>query len=329
MNYIFTFIGEFGYELFNWQGVIRKWAQENKKPEDKIIICSRQGLKNIYDFADQYINISQLDSYNNTVADCYRAYVWKKLKDKPFKDWPIIGSGPLYDKLINNIKDDVKQLVTPSLNNNSIKWVWSCDYTQLDNFHFGHGGPGGGSIYSNGKFLDNNKFTKINIGTISNFSNIKEKIQNKINLDLNKPFILCQTGYRGGHYTEKSNVKIDHNKVFNNLQSDIPILYLNFNSGRYFDSTSNFEVESYSCNNFNEQACLVLLSAYCIFTTEGDFRSHTYIPPMLGKDVHVVTSNEVLKLPSSSSDFWNDNIFNFGGKMYTYEYEKLKNWKLK
>ena len=112
MNYVFTFIGEFGYELFNWQGVIRKWAQENKKPEDKIIICSRHGLENIYEFADHYIDISQLDSYNNTVADCYRAYVWQKLENKPFEDWPIIGSGPLYDDLVNNIvKLDVLKLI--------------------------------------------------------------------------------------------------------------------------------------------------------------------------------------------------------------------------
>tara|TARA_R110001592_G_scaffold361664_1_gene673010 strand:- start:274 stop:1254 length:981 start_codon:yes stop_codon:yes gene_type:complete len=326
MNYVFTFIGEFGYELFNWQGVIRKWAQQNKKKDDKIIICSRQGLESIYEFADHYINISQLKSYNNTVADCYRAYIWKEKKDLPFEDWPIIGSGPAHDELINNIKNDVKQQISLYLNNKSAKYIWSCDYIQMDNFHFGHGGPGGGSIYSNGKFLNNNKFIKIDI---PNFNNIKNKLQKEINLDLDSPYILCQTGYRGGHYTEKSNTKIDHNKIFNNLQLDIPILYLNFNSGRYFDSTSNFEVQSYSCNNFNEQACLISLSSYCIFTTEGDFRSHTYIPPMLGKDVHVVASNEVLKLPSESSNFWNKNIFHFGGEIYTYEYEKLKNWKLK
>ncbi len=43
MNYIFAFIGEFGYELFNWQGVVRKWANNYKKDNDKIIICSRKG----------------------------------------------------------------------------------------------------------------------------------------------------------------------------------------------------------------------------------------------------------------------------------------------
>ena len=42
MNYVFTFIGEFGYELLNWQGAIRKWVNLYKKDIDKIVICSRK-----------------------------------------------------------------------------------------------------------------------------------------------------------------------------------------------------------------------------------------------------------------------------------------------
>ena len=65
MTYVFTFLGEFGYELLNWQGTIRKWSKLHKQPEDKIVICSRKGLEQLYEFADEYINISELDSYNN------------------------------------------------------------------------------------------------------------------------------------------------------------------------------------------------------------------------------------------------------------------------
>ena len=45
MIYVFSFLREFGYELLNWQGTIRKWATLHKQPEDKIIICSRKGLE--------------------------------------------------------------------------------------------------------------------------------------------------------------------------------------------------------------------------------------------------------------------------------------------
>lgn len=321
MTYAFVFTGEFGYELFNWQGVVRKWVSENKKPQDKIIICSRTGLNNIYDFADRYINISQVESYNNTVADCYRGYVWEEKKDLDFDDWPIIGSGPKYDKLVQQIENDIKNIVDEDVD----RWVWSHTYENFNGLHFGLGGPGRGSIYSGAPFLGNNLYKKI---IIPNLNEIKTKIQPNIPIDLDQPFILVQTGYRGGKgYTNKSKVKINHEKIFKDLNT--PILYLNFDSGRYWDSTSSFNKTSYKCNNFDEQACLILLSEKCIFTTEGDFRSHTYIPPMLGKDVHVVTSKEVLRLPSCSSRFWNENIFKFGGQMYTYEYESFNLLNLK
>ena len=54
MNYVFTYIGEFGYELFNWQGAIRKWSKYYKNPEDKIIICARSGLQSVYELPTFY-----------------------------------------------------------------------------------------------------------------------------------------------------------------------------------------------------------------------------------------------------------------------------------
>jgi len=323
MTYAFVFTGEFGYELFNWQGVVRKWCIENKKPGDKIIVCSRAGLESIYEFADYYINISQVESYNNTIADCYRGYVWEEKENVPLDDWLVIGSGPKYDKLVEQIKFDIKELVYKTISKVD-KWLWSHSYEEMDGLYFGHGGPGGGSIYSNGQFLNNNKYKKIEI---NNLNKIKSNIQKNVDIDLDSPFILCQTGYRAGRgYTRKSKVKIDHNIIYNN-DIDIPFLFLNFDTGRYWDSASNFDSKysTYTCSNFNEQACLILLADKCIFTTEGDFRSHTYIPPMLGKDVYVIASKEVLSLLSASVNFWNANLFKFGGQIYTYEYEKFKN----
>ncbi len=312
MIYSFVFIGEFGYEMFNWQGVIRKWAKENKKPNDKIFIFSRKGLKPLYDFADEYFNISVFDSYNKTIADCYSGYVWEE-SELPFDDWPIIRTG----KHIEDIKNDIKgSLNMPGV---KIQWIFSCDYQQLNGYHFGLGGPGGGSIYEGRLSLDNNEYKQIDV----NFKN-KTRIQNKIDINLDKPFILCQTGFRDGKgYTNKSKVKIDHELIFNKINSELPVLCLDFNSGRYWDSSSNFNniFDTYKCKGFDEQSILISCAEHCIFTTEGDFRSHLYLPPMLGKDVHVIASKEVLQLPSASSKYWNENIFDFGGKMYTYEYE--------
>jgi hypothetical protein len=70
MNYVFIFLGEFGYELFNWQGVIRKLSLV-KKPDDKFICCSRANLHPFYEFADQYIDISNVKSFKNSAACGY------------------------------------------------------------------------------------------------------------------------------------------------------------------------------------------------------------------------------------------------------------------
>ena len=61
----------------------------------------------------------------------------------------------------------------------------------------------------------------------------------------------------------------------------------------------------------------------CIFLTEGDFRSHNYLPPLLGKDVVSVAPKDVLSLPSAAIDFWNKNVFTFGGQIMPLEYEQL------
>ena len=313
MIHAFVFIGEFGYELFNWQGVVRKWAIENKKPNDKIFIFSRNGLQSLYEYADEYINISTLESYNKTVADCYSGYVWEE-SELPFDDWPIIRRG----KHLEDIKRDVVNLIDTS---DDIDWVFSCDYRQKDGYHFGLGGPGGGSIYDGRLNLENNKYVKI-----KPVADNKQIIQSKVSIDLDKPYILCQTGFRDGKgYTSKSKVKIDHQLVFDNIELNLPILFLDFNSGRYWDRNSNFSnaFDTYKCSTFDEQSTLILNCEYCIFTTEGDFRSHLYLPPMLGKDVHIIASNEVLRLPSASVDFWNKNIFHYGGHMHTYEYEEF------
>ncbi len=67
--YIFSFIGEFGYELFNWQGAIRKWSQTISNRKDvSIVIVTRGGLESVYEYADYYIDISNLESYKNVIS---------------------------------------------------------------------------------------------------------------------------------------------------------------------------------------------------------------------------------------------------------------------
>jgi ADP-heptose:LPS heptosyltransferase len=65
-------VGEFGWELMSWQGLVRKRA----RGYDEIIVCSRKGHEELYaDFADKYIPHSLCG-----VKDC-----WRMKADEPAK----------------------------------------------------------------------------------------------------------------------------------------------------------------------------------------------------------------------------------------------------
>ena len=323
MTYVFTFLGEFGYELLNWQGTIRKWSKLYKQPEDKIIICSRKGLEQIYEFADVYINISELDSYNNTIGDCYTCYVFTNPGgDKaPRKEWEITRTGVHLD----NTKYDVQKLVINKLQNKNIKWIWSSDFVEMDGLAFGLEGPGGrGGIYnnpSNQLNLNNNEYTKIQP------SDCKKKIEDKLNFSLEEPYILCQTGWRS--HIGISHAEIDYESYLSEFIKKYNVILLDFETGRSHDSYSKFKNKyiNYQCKSLSEQSVLITNADKCIFFTEGDFRSHLYLPPMMGKDVHIIAPQDVWNLHSAPYQFWNKNVFKFGGQIIPHVLEdelKLK-----
>ena len=57
MIYVFTFLGEFGYELFNWQGLVRKF-KSTCSADDKIVGGGRTGMDIWYPYADAFVDIS-------------------------------------------------------------------------------------------------------------------------------------------------------------------------------------------------------------------------------------------------------------------------------
>ncbi len=320
MNFIFTMVGEFGYELLNWQGVVRKWASYNKNEKDTITICSRNGLELFYDFADNYVNLSEFDSYNNTIADVYEAFVVTNgnVNELSRSEWNIQRKGEHIEKIKQDVINYVDTFITGDR-----KFIWSCDYTELNDFHFGKDPTNTfGGIYDGTLRVHENDYRKINLDNY--FYDIKEKIQNKVDINLDNPFILCQTAFRTG-YEHRSGVKIDHKILFEKIKDKYDILFLDFSSGRTLDSFSQFHgYQSYTTNVLVEQLTLMKLAKYCILTSEGDYRSHFYLPCMVGKDSHVVASRDIMeRLSATSCDFYNDNVFTFGGKMINYVYEDV------
>ena len=321
MNYVFTFLGEFGYELLNWQGTIRKWAKENKHEDDKIIICSRKGLDLMYECADYYLDISQLESIQNVVADCYTSFVFLDGTGPHLdrKEWKATRTG----EHIDAIKNEVMNLVVDSNPSKlDIKWIWSCDYKVMDGCLFGLERPGGqGGIYNaphNHLNLNNNEYIKLPTS-----NSLRDKIEEKLGFSLNEDYILCQTGFREGY--ELSKVRIDHNKVINKLKEDCRVVLMDFKTFRLHDSYSKFETnyDTIQVEDIKEQSVLISNAKRCVFFTEGHLRSHTYLPPIFGKDVEIVAAKEMFSFAEAPLDFWNKNVFKFGGQMRALPYEDI------
>ena len=70
MVYILVYVGEFGFELFNWQGTIRKFAP-TIAPGDRIVCCSRAQVYPLYECADIYLDIGEVETLQRSRATAY------------------------------------------------------------------------------------------------------------------------------------------------------------------------------------------------------------------------------------------------------------------
>ena len=312
MNYVFTYIGEFGYELFQWQGNIRKWSKEHKQQGDKIFICSRKGLENIYEFADYYLDVSHIESFKNSIGggttsictNCYenQNFVLKCCENGTYK-------------IENDIKNYFKEKF-PDIK--EFKWILSSDKNTINNINFGTGHflPKG---FKNGIYNIHHNYLDLNNNHFIKLCNTESPRRIK------EPYILCQTAWRT--HVQRSKVKIEYSKILENLQTlGIKILLLDFDTGKKDDSFSKFDDDRFeiiSCDNCNDQVSLIKYAKACVFFTEGDFRSHLYVPPFVGKDVIIISPQDILNRDQAPIEFWNTHVFKFGGQMLPIVYEDL------
>jgi len=326
MTYVFIFTGEFGYELLSWNGVIRKWCQENKKDDDTIIICSRPGMELAYEMADYYIDLSEIDAYNNCIADCY----WSIIKDKHGK---VIRHHQYQQDIFLSVQQsieesgftDVKYIYTPNPD----------QFYQLDGCSFGKSGIYGPERKPHGRLNISNNVYKKFTADLS-----KQKIiEDAIGISLDDPFILCQTAVGTQQKRDKTILEVDN--FIKSISDKIPVICLGFDTGKFEDSKSSFNnlnsANIYHCSasTLKEQSCLIEKSKHCIFFSEGDFRSHMYVPPFFGKSLTAVASKAIFDPsptdivsvePGKSNaplNFWNEHVWNFGGKVEPLYYEEI------
>ncbi|MCO6452814.1 MAG: hypothetical protein J5I90_18675 [Caldilineales bacterium] len=350
MTYVFVFLGEFGYELFNWQGVIRRF-KTMVEPDARIIIGGRAHLQAFYEFADAYIEISSVDIYQQSRAMAYFAL------PTVASSWDSF-TARRFDK---TLKAEIKsylgaRLLEIGIDPPACKFVFSSDYTEIGGLKFGRPrrrlpgvlistlaesirslSPGldgwleqtKNSVYQNHNELNHNRKSSIyewldpdnNLyRQITPDLSVCETVAEKLGWPLSEPFILCQTRHRDESPRSTDLIPTAGlNALLGQISQHFRIVLLSFNTGRAMDSYSMFDHNpnfyTYHCSGFPEQSCLIHHAARCLFFTEGDFGSHIYLPPFMGKEVFAVAPHSVYQLGTTPIDFWNENVFRFGGQI--------------
>jgi hypothetical protein len=309
MIYAFCFLGEFGYELFNWQGVVRKFTS-TLGPSDRVAALGRRAMHPWYEGASSFVDVSEVPEYRSSVACGYYAMSPNDLKVHS-------RANVRYDREVREalIRHALKEL---GASRDQVRFVFSSERTRLRGCTFGAPRILYGRLTSVGDIyerlnLGNNTFSRI-----SPDLSVRPGLEKALGFDLgSEKYILVQS--RARKTLQPSSATIPVLPLVGELHRHMRVILLGFDTGRTLDSTSEFaelrQAQSYRCGSFAEQACLVHFARHCVFMTEGDFGSHIYVPPFLGRDVVAVAPRDVYAIGTTPLEFWNRNVFRFGGQI--------------
>ena len=316
-TYVFVFLGEFGYELFNWQGVVRRFAAQ-LPDSSRIVIAGRRGLQPFYETADEYLEISDFAPFRESIAAAY----WAIPPEATARD-----RSPEQLAFDKSLRASIRTHLAPQLRaGNRVEFIFSTELTAFPGGIFGadrrhYGRPGHpGKIYGAPGLIENNCYAKI-----APDESVRAAIERTLGFDLGRPYALVQTRRRA--IGPQHGMTVEEAPVVRALAAHLPVVVLSFDTGRALDSASALGAETgamiFPGRSFREQSCLIAHAARCVFITNGDLGSHTYLPPFLGRDVDIIASREIFQLPSAPVDFWNRNVFRFGGQMRAVAAEPL------
>ena len=365
MNYVFVFVGEFGFELLNWQGMVRKF-RETLQTGDKIVCCSRANVYPLYEFCDAYVDIAAVPMFQHSRSLAYFAVPataasgWDTLSARRFNQ-------ELKASLRVFILDRLYEQGVLTDADQALRFIFSSDHTELHNIGFGRRRrgqvglvlatlleqcrammPRSGAMDCvswegvNKRFfamtkgvpalraLDHTKAASIyDLPGLSDntyvriqpdFTLIKE-VQKKLGWDpLGEAFVLCQTRQRPIYRLSPEPLPwVAIRSLLARLATEMKIVLISFQTGRALDSYSAFgaieNCQTYACQTFPEQGLLIHFASHCLFFTEGDFGSHIYVPPLMGKDVTVLAAASMYALPTAPIASWNEHVFRFGGQI--------------
>ncbi len=372
MIYVFVFLGEFGVELLNWQGVIRTFSK-TLAPGDMIVCCSRASVYPIYEFCDAYVDIGSHPDFQASRSLAYFA-----VPPTAASGWDTLAAR----RFNRTLKERLQPYILRQMDEQGIRpaavgsrrFIFSSDHTTLNGLTFGRRrrgiaglglatllekmrastaarGPASGVQTSSeaadwmegrkDRFLAQSRrlpglrgLDRSREASIYELPNLNDntyvriqadlalagEVQARLGWDLNEPFLLCQTRQRS--IVRRSPESLPWRSIQALLESlalRIRIVLISFHTGRQLDSYSDFAAlpnfYAYTCRSFSEQAILIHFAAHCLFFTEGDFGSHIYVPPLMGRDVTVLAAASMYALSTAPIAFWNKEVFRFGGQI--------------
>ena len=322
MIYVFVFQGEFGFELLNWQGVIRRFAT-TIGPGDKIICCSRSEVYPLYESADEFLDVSEVPLFKNSRASAYwgifspaelpRYRLFAQFKEKSLKGWMRV-------QLKRYIRANSR--ILQAVGEQKVRFVFSAGRNRINGCVFGWTRRDGVMDIYDLLDVDNNLYAKI-----EPVMTVRSRVEEQLGWSLDEPYLLIQSRIRDSSTDQPSEDMIDEQQLVQRLTERVRTVLISFDTGRWLDSVSQFALKEtgfhYLCNSFADQSCLVHHAKHCLFFTKGDFGSHIYVPPLLGKDVTAIAPRSIYQLESTPIDFWNEHVFTFGGHIIAQESEPL------
>lgn len=316
-TYCFVFTGEFGYELLNWQGRIRKFS--TLYHEARIICASSEATRLLYCDFSEFIALDSSNAHTKGISDTY------------------------FLRQENFVRDNIRDVVTAHLRRKELKKFISNFYpkSESDSFQF---------IFSDKlSFIGGFQFgatrwaPRINFLRKRNFQEIYDHLPIKQNLyvklapsqaveetvkqklsdiGVEFPFVAVQSADRVT-FLKKRRLETATSDLFQGILSKLPTVEISFTQSRETDtqSISLNSNKKYFCSTLEEQVAIISLSSFCIFTSSGDYRSLHYVPSFCGKDNYSITSSSIIS--NSAIGLWNSQIFQFGGKIIPITAESL------
>jgi hypothetical protein len=315
VTYVFVFVGEFGYEVLNWQGVVQKFLR--LRPKARVICASRGQVAALYPGAT-YVDIGDVPRFRASVARGYYAVL----------ENDVAPASEANVALDDELRRDLRAAILARMRERhgwrvtamvlrGTRFVFSSSKSVLEDCVFGADRRLFGSVPGEGNIYDALDLRNNLYGRVVGSAGARERLQERIDFDLSQSFVLVQSRRRETH--QRSIATVDEDGLVSALAAKLPVVQVNFQTGRAKDSYSRFPdgrgAHTITVSDFDEQAALITAASHCVFISEGDFGSHIYVPPILGRDVVSVAPRDVYALGTTPISFWNRNVFRFGGQI--------------